>query len=71
MKIFNYQQTSANLPYPKLIDNLRHYFQIENKVPLRHIHTLKNTDEANAMLLIKPAWTNENFAGCKLLSLTP
>lgn len=71
MQFFNAEQTAARLPYPALIDALRRCFQADSEVPLRHVHIMANTDEADAMLLLKPAWTSTGYGGCKLLTLTP
>ena len=62
-------QVRAALPYPQLIEALRHAFANADQthVPRRHAHTLG--DEAT--LLLMPAWRAHQQLGVKLVTVMP
>jgi alanine dehydrogenase len=60
------------LTYPALVDALAQAFREDIVVPARHHHTVARPD-ADATFLLMPAWTagDENFIGCKLVTVFP
>ena len=62
-------QVRAALPYPQLIEALRHAFANADQthVPRRHAHTLGG----EATLLLMPAWRAHQQLGVKLVTVMP
>lgn len=68
-------QTAAALPFVELVDALRIGFASGCQLPERHHHTMARDGEADATLLLMPAWTNpaevEQYLGVKLVTVVP
>lgn len=65
-------QTSAALPFPKLVAAVEKLFAQGCEVPLRHNHAI--TDAQNnkiGTLLLMPAWQPERWLGVKTVSIFP
>ena len=63
MRILNKQQTAAATPYPALLEGLRQMFLSGVEAPLRHHHTMARQGEADATLLLMPAWMPAKMDG--------
>ena len=71
MKIFNTQETRDALPFDRLIAALRSMFVQGCEVPLRHTHTMVNTDGSQGTVLIMPAWQADRYLGIKTVNIFP
>lgn len=72
MRIFTPQQTAAALHYPALISSISKMFATGATAPQRHHHTMEKNGEANAVLLLMPAWAQEfGVGGVKIVNITP
>ncbi|HLS68790.1 MAG TPA: ornithine cyclodeaminase family protein [Kiloniellales bacterium] len=71
MRIFSADETRRALAFPQTVEVLRAAFQSEIEVPVRHHHTMAREKEADATLLLMPAWEGESYVGIKLLTVTP
>ncbi len=70
MQIFNAIETAKLLPYSGLIAQMSALFEAGLTAPDRHHHDLPMQAEANATLLLMPAWNND--IGCiKIVTATP
>lgn len=58
------------LPYARLTTQLPKLLQGETTSPQRHVHTISNTGEPDATLLMMPAWS-EGMGGVKVVNVTP
>lgn len=65
------QQTKKALPFDKLIDALELGFKSKFNAPLRHHHIIENDDEADAVLLLMPAWLDALWGGMKIVNVVP
>jgi ornithine cyclodeaminase/alanine dehydrogenase-like protein (mu-crystallin family) len=78
MRIVTADDLARLLTYEGLIGALADAFRSEIAVPVRHHHTIPKAD-ADATLLLMPAWTGEaagtqggeRFIGCKIVTVFP
>jgi len=78
MRIVTADDLARLLTYEGLIGALAEAFRSEIAVPVRHHHTIPQAD-ADATLLLMPAWTaeaagtqgGERFIGCKIVTVFP
>ncbi len=54
-----------------LIEAIRAMFARDSVMPVRHMHTIEVPGEADATLLLKPAWTTGEYIGVKLVTVFP
>lgn len=71
MLILDHIQTSRCLPWEALIDALDTMFKGDCVMPVRHHHTVGVPGEADATLLLMPAWKPGQYIGVKLVSVFP
>lgn len=75
MRIMDAADTAAGLPYADLVDALREGFVAGCQLPERHHHAMRREGEADATLLLMPAWTNPGeeipYLGVKLVTVVP
>jgi len=75
MRVLSADDLDRIFDFPALIDALRHGFQDEVEVPVRHHHAIERPGEPAATLLLMPAWTKGSaqpaFAGVKVVSVYP
>ena len=71
MLILNAEQTTAALPFDRLIPALRDAFVSGATVPLRHRHDMPQPDGTTASLLAMPAWRAHGLFGVKVVSVFP
>ena len=74
LRVFDADQIDAALTMERLIEGLAQAFAADIEVPLRHHHTLAHP-EAEATLLLMPAWTRPGaltpYLGTKVVSVFP
>lgn len=74
MKVISTADVDAALTMPRLIDALAEAFRADIVVPLRHHHTVSRPD-ADATLLLMPAWTGPGvspaYLGTKTVTVFP
>ena len=66
MKIISAADLATALEYGPLIDRIDETFREGCAVPVRHHHTIPVTGEADATLLLMPAWRDGRFVGVKV-----
>lgn len=71
MKLFSAQQTRDALPFDRLTAALHSMFVQGCEVPLRHTHTIVNTDGSQGTVLIMPAWQADRYLGIKTVNIFP
>lgn len=71
MQVLDENETRAALPFDGLIDAIAKMFAGDCVTPLRHHHTMAVPGEADATLLLMPAWVPGQYSGVKLLNLFP
>ncbi|MCF8466341.1 MAG: ornithine cyclodeaminase family protein [Sneathiella sp.] len=71
MRILTQDDIAAALTYPGLIAALRKMFVTGCTQPLRHHHTLDETDAQKGTLLIMPAWQRGGYLGLKTVTVMP
>lgn len=72
MLVLDAAATAAALDYPSLIDGLREVFASGVTAPLRHVHAMPRAGEADASLLMMPAWMGDgSHGGVKIVNVTP
>jgi alanine dehydrogenase len=71
MLILDAQQTAKALPRRALVEALRQAFIQGCEAPLRHHHTVQIDNEADASLLIMPAWQKGKYLGIKNVMVIP
>jgi ornithine cyclodeaminase len=75
MRIVAADEIDRVLAFPALIDALAAAFRADIHVPPRHHHTIAHPGQADATLLLMPAWTGgdtaERFLGCKTVTVFP
>jgi ornithine cyclodeaminase len=57
--------------FGKLVEAIREMFRKDCVMPVRHHHTIDVPGEADATLLLMPAWTVGEFIGVKLVTVFP
>lgn len=71
MQVFNAQDVANNIPYLKLIEILRNAFNNGGEVPLRTIHSIKNTLGPDTYFGLMPAWQTDGYIAVKLVTIFP
>nr|WP_313372371.1 ornithine cyclodeaminase family protein [Brucella intermedia] len=75
LRVLNQEDTSRYLPFEGLIPSMRRAFAEGCAAPTRHHHTMQRPDEADATLLLMPAWTNPEvspaYCGVKVVNVFP
>lgn len=71
MLILDTQETRAALPWGALINAVEAMFASDCVMPVRHHHDVEVPGEANATLLLMPAWVPGSYIGVKLVSVFP
>lgn len=71
MLVLNAAQTRAALPWDGLIEALDDMFAKGCVMPVRHHHDVEVPGEANATLLLMPAWQPGAYVGVKMVSVFP
>lgn len=71
MQVLDEIRTRNALPFDKLIPALDAGFRSHYESPLRHHHSLANETEADAILLLMPAWLDREVGGVKLVNVVP
>lgn len=61
----------AALPFPALVEALRDGFRQGCEMPVRHHHSVGVPGEADATLLLMPAWTEGGYIGVKVVTVFP
>jgi len=72
MRIVTAADIDRVLAYDALVEALADAFRSDIAVPVRHHHTIANTD-GDGTLLLMPAWTTggERYLGCKIATIFP
>jgi len=71
LNYFSANRLQALLPWSELVDVLGKMFRGNCQMPLRHHHRVKVPGEADATLLIMPAWQEGGYLGVKLANVFP
>ena len=71
MLVLNEDQTRDALPFAELIDAVAAMFRSDCVVPVRHHHEMDVPGEAEATMLLMPAWVPGEHMGVKILNLFP
>ena len=71
MRIITAAEVEGALDYPELIERLRRQFRRGCVVPVRHHHGVDVPGEAQATLLLMPAWTDGGYIGVKIITVFP
>lgn len=71
MRHLDAEAIAGLLDRPSLIDALEAAFRSHITVPLRHHHTLPETDVRDSTLLLMPAWDDEAYIGIKIVAVMP
>jgi ornithine cyclodeaminase/alanine dehydrogenase-like protein (mu-crystallin family) len=75
VNIFDVEATIARLPFGALVDALEEGFATGCELPERHHHTIERPGEADATLLLMPAWTHaddrQQYLGVKIVTVYP
>jgi alanine dehydrogenase len=71
MLLINETQVKLTTPFEELVEALRQMFRANCQMPKRHHHTVKVPEEADATLLLMPAWTEGHYMGVKIVSVFP
>ncbi len=71
MKLISAADLASALPYAPLIDRIEETFRQGCTVPVRHHHTIPVAGEADATLLLMPAWRDGHFVGVKVVTVFP
>lgn len=71
MLILDEAETRNALPFRGLIDALDTMFRSGAEAPARHHHAIETPGEAEATLLLMPAWLPGRYFGVKMVSVFP
>jgi len=71
MLLLSEDQTRDSLPFSGLVDALEEMFRTGCEMPVRHHHDMEVPGEADATLLLMPAWVPGSFAGVKIATVVP
>jgi len=71
MLLLNAHETAKALPLRALVNKLRDAFREGCQAPLRHHHTVQIPNEADASLLVMPAWQSGKYLGIKNVMVVP
>ncbi|MEP3047401.1 MAG: ornithine cyclodeaminase family protein [Roseibium sp.] len=71
MLLLSEDQTRQVLPFPDLIDALADMFRSGCVMPVRHHHDVEIPGEADATMLLMPAWVPGGYSGVKVVNVVP
>lgn len=71
MRSFSAEEVRNILDFPSLIDALGDMFKTGCTSPVRHHHDVEVPGEANATLLLMPAWRSGDSIGMKMVNVFP
>ncbi|MEH6576856.1 MAG: ornithine cyclodeaminase family protein [Amphritea sp.] len=71
MQFINAEEVRQHLGWDSIIDALQAMFTSGCEAPVRHHHTMQLPGQADATMLIMPAWTAGQYAGLKLVNVYP
>ena len=71
MQFIDAKTVADSLPYDQLIEALRAAFKKQINSPERTQHKIETDDNANATLLMMPAWNKNEHIGIKIVSVFP
>ncbi|MFN7009866.1 MAG: ornithine cyclodeaminase family protein [Allorhizobium sp.] len=71
MLVLHETETAAALAWGELIDAIEGMFRAQCVMPVRHHHDVAVPGEADATLLLMPAWVPGDYIGVKLVSVFP
>src|SRR5690606_4670338 len=71
MLVLNEDDTRKALPWPELIEAIAAMFVAGCVTPIRHHHAVDVPGEAEATMLLMPAWVPGEHMGVKILNLFP
>ncbi len=71
MLMLSQEQTAHALHFDKLVDALERMFRADCETPVRHQHSMKVPGEADATLLLMPAWVSGRYGGVKVVNVVP
>lgn len=71
MLVLDEAETRNALPFTGLIDALDRMFRVGAEAPARHHHSMDVPGEAEATLLLMPAWLPGRYFGVKMVSVFP
>ncbi len=71
MRVVAAAEVEAALDYETLVERLRQAFRRDIAVPARHHHRIAVPGEADASLLLMPAWESGRHIGVKLATIFP
>ena len=71
MQIISAEQVRETLDWPGMVEALRQMFAQGCEAPVRHHHTMALSDQADATMLIMPAWMPGRYAGVKVVNVYP
>lgn len=71
MLVLHETETAAALAWGDLIDAIERMFRAPCVMPVRHHHDVAVPGEADATLLLMPAWVPGDYIGVKLVSVFP
>lgn len=71
MRIYSQADVINALPYDRLTAELPAQLLQKTEAPQRHVHTVHQSDEPDASLLLMPAWNKAGVGGVKLVNVTP
>ena len=71
MLVLHETETAKALEWPELIDAIERMFRSHCVMPVRHHHDVAVPGEADATLLLMPAWVPGAYIGVKLVSVFP
>lgn len=71
MLVLSEAETAKALPFAALIDALDGMFRTGCEMPVRHHHDMAVPGEADATLLLMPAWVPGAYSGVKIVHVVP
>lgn len=71
MRIISAAEIEAALDVEGLVERLRQAFRRDTEVPVRHHHTIETATDADATLLLMPAWLPRRHIGVKMVTVFP
>ena len=79
MRIITAEQIAEHCNHTDFIEALRFGFSSGIIAPVRHVHEIERTDQANSLMLLMPAWTDfaaqgdstRGYSGVKIINFSP
>ncbi|WP_417689703.1 ornithine cyclodeaminase family protein [Roseibium sp.] len=71
MLLLSKDDTRKALPFAELIEALEGIFKTGCEMPVRHHHDMAVPGEADATMLLMPAWVPGKYAGVKIVNVVP